>query len=95
MLDVMTGLLKSNSAIEEKSKAELEQLVKSNGGKIYQVHDAVPNTICIAGRRPVKVAALQKAGKINLVHPQWIVDCLKQHTIDSGRPKYLLPWEPR
>ena len=35
---------------EKKAKAELEQLVKSNGGKIFQTQDARPNTLCIADR---------------------------------------------
>lgn len=35
---------------EKKSKAELEQLVKANGGKIYQTNTAAPDTICIAER---------------------------------------------
>jgi DNA ligase-4 len=32
------------------SKAELEQLIKANGGKIYQTSTAAPDTICIADR---------------------------------------------
>jgi DNA ligase-4 len=32
------------------SKAELEQLIKANGGKIYQTNTAAPDTICIADR---------------------------------------------
>jgi DNA ligase-4 len=35
---------------EKKTKAELEQLVKSNGGQIFQTHTAAPNTVCIADR---------------------------------------------
>lgn len=35
---------------EKKSKGELEQLVKANGGRIYQTNTAVPDTICIAER---------------------------------------------
>ena len=35
---------------EKKTKIELEQLVKANGGKIYQTHDAAANTICISDR---------------------------------------------
>jgi DNA ligase-4 len=35
---------------EKKSKPELEQFVKANGGKIYQTNTAVPNTVCIADR---------------------------------------------
>jgi hypothetical protein len=35
---------------EKKTKAELEQLVKASGGKIYQTNTAVQGTICIADR---------------------------------------------
>jgi DNA ligase-4 len=36
---------------EKKTKAELEQLIKANGGKIYQTNTAAKDTICIADRR--------------------------------------------
>lgn len=36
---------------EKKSKAELEQIVKANGGKIFQTNRAAPDTLCIADRR--------------------------------------------
>lgn len=39
-----------STAPEKKSKGELEQLVKSNGGKFYQTHTAASDTICIADR---------------------------------------------
>lgn len=39
-----------SSIPEKKTKGELEQLVKANGGKIYQTNTAVPDTICIAER---------------------------------------------
>lgn len=39
-----------SGAPRKKSKGELEQLVKSNGGKFYQTHTAAPGTICIADR---------------------------------------------
>ena len=35
---------------EKRTKIELEQLVKANGGKIYQTHDAAANTICVSDR---------------------------------------------
>ena len=35
---------------QKKSKADLEQLIKANGGKIYQTNNAADNTICIADR---------------------------------------------
>lgn len=34
----------------KKTKAELEQLVKSNGGKFYQTNTAAPDMICVADR---------------------------------------------
>lgn len=38
----------------KKTKAQLEQLVKANGGKIYQTNTAAENTICIADRSKSK-----------------------------------------
>ncbi len=35
---------------EKKTKAELEQLVKANGGKIFQTHTAAANIICVADK---------------------------------------------
>lgn len=35
---------------EKKTKPQLEQLVKANGGKIYQTRTAAVDTLCIAER---------------------------------------------
>lgn len=35
---------------EKKSKIELEELIKANGGKIFQKHDAAPAMICVGDR---------------------------------------------
>lgn len=51
-----------SSAPEKKSKAELEQLVKSNGGKFYQTQTAAPDTICIADRSNTSHLILLAAG---------------------------------
>ncbi|KAJ5568516.1 Nucleic acid-binding OB-fold [Penicillium hetheringtonii] len=80
---------------EKRSKADLEQLVKANGGKIYQTNTAAPDTICIAERRTVKVASLQKIGNTNIVRPSWLLDCIKQDIKDVGLPELILPFEPR
>jgi DNA ligase-4 len=96
---------------EKRSKGELEQLVKANGGKIYQTNTAVPDTICIAERSmysiqqtrstangvkgTVKVASLLKSGNCNIVKPSWLFDCVKQNEKDAGLPDFLLPFEPR
>ena len=34
-----------------KSKSELEQMVKANGGKIFQSHTAADPMICVADKR--------------------------------------------
>ncbi|RAL00896.1 DNA ligase (ATP) DNL4 [Aspergillus ibericus CBS 121593] len=88
-------IMTDSGAPFKKSKAELEQLVKSNGGKLYQTNNAAPNTICIADRRTVKAASLQKKGDMSIVRPIWILDCVRQNEIDAGLPDMLLPLEPR
>ncbi|KAJ5973421.1 hypothetical protein N7481_010631 [Penicillium waksmanii] len=80
---------------EKKSKAELEQLVKANGGRIYQTNTAALDTICVAERRTVKVASLQKVGDTNIIRPSWLIDCVKQNVKDVGLPDLILPFEPR
>ncbi|OGM43476.1 DNA ligase [Aspergillus bombycis] len=84
-----------STAPVKKSKAELEQLVKANGGKFFQTSNAAPSTICIADRRTVKAASLQKSGNVNIIRPSWILDCIKQSEIDAGLPGSVLPLEPR
>ncbi|KAF3483486.1 DNA ligase 4 [Arthroderma uncinatum] len=79
----------------KKSKADLEQLIKVNGGKIYQTNTASENTICIADRRTVKVASLQKAAIENVIRPCWIFDCIEQNETDDEDGSILLPLEPR
>ncbi|KAJ5945809.1 Nucleic acid-binding OB-fold [Penicillium verhagenii] len=77
------------------SKGELEQLIKANGGKVFQTNTAAADMICIAERRTVKVASLQKHGDINLIKPSWVTDCVKQNEKDVGLPDFLLPFEPK
>ncbi|KAJ5433091.1 DNA ligase 4 [Penicillium daleae] len=96
IFDHLNFFVMTESTVPEKrTKAELEQLVKANGGKIYQTNTAVPNTICIAERRTVKVASIQKSGQTNIVRPSWLIDCVKQNEKDAGLPDLLLPFEPR
>ncbi|MCJ1269275.1 DNA ligase (ATP) [Lobaria immixta] len=83
------------SSPEKKSKPELEELIKVNGGKIFQKHDAAPAMICIGDRRTVKVASLIKRGGVDIVRPSWILDCVKQSESDIGKTDLLLPLEPR
>ena len=80
---------------EKKSKLELEEMVKANGGQIVQTHDAVANTICIAERRTVKVASAEKTGDKNLIKPIWLFDCIEQSRKDAAHalPEIVVPLE--
>lgn len=78
----------------KKTKAELEQLVKANGGKIV-ASQKDPDTILIADRNVVKVASIKKNDDRNIIKPCWLLDCIKQSELDAGRPNLLLPLEPQ
>jgi DNA ligase-4 len=79
----------------KKPKAELEQIIKSNGGKIFQSPTAKEDIICIGDKKLVKVASLMKSGHTCVVRGAWILDVLKQAEIDGpGRSRFLIPFEP-
>ncbi|KAF6231831.1 hypothetical protein HO173_009914 [Letharia columbiana] len=87
---IMTGSQKP----EKKSKAELEHLVKSNGGKVVQ-NDSRPGTVCIGDQRTVHVASLCKRRSVDIIKSSWVFDNIRQSEADQGRPTLLLPLEPR
>lgn len=72
----------------KKSKAQLEALVKENGGKISQRANPGSNMIIVAEKNVVKVASLIKAGEVDIVQPKWLLDCISQ-----GPEGFLLPYE--
>ncbi|KAI9859339.1 MAG: DNA ligase (ATP) [Vezdaea acicularis] len=78
----------------KRTKAEVEKIVKAHGGRIYQSHDAVSDILCIADRRVVKAASLQKAGETDIIRSTWLFSCIAQAEKDIGRPTFLLPLEP-
>ncbi|RDW94914.1 DNA ligase-3 [Coleophoma crateriformis] len=78
----------------KKSKGELEQIIKSNGGAIWQGPSARENMIVIGNKNVVKVASLVKAGITNVVKGTWVLDCLRQAEIDVGKERFLVPFEP-
>lgn len=79
----------------KKSKADIEQVIKNNGGSIFQSATAQENIICVGDRNLVKVASLVKKGEKNILRPKWIFDTLKQAEIDGpDRPRFYLPFEP-
>jgi DNA ligase-4 len=80
---------------KKKSKAEIEQIVKNNGGAIFQSPNAKNEMICLGDKRVVRVASLVKSGHTNIVKPAWILDALNQADIDGpGRGRLLVPFEP-
>lgn len=80
---------------EKKSKAEMEQLVKANGGKIFQSPTAADDMICIADKKVVKVASLMKSKRTTIVRPAWVLDVLAQNEADVEKEELLLPYEMR
>ncbi|OQV04258.1 hypothetical protein CLAIMM_09169 [Cladophialophora immunda] len=100
----LTFYIMTESALpgdRKKSKLELEALVKANGGKIVQT--AAPTSedqetvVCIASRRTVKVASLEKRGEKEIVKPMWIFDCIDQAKRDFARgyaEEMVVPLEP-
>jgi DNA ligase-4 len=80
---------------QKKSKADIEQILKSNGGSIFQSVTVKENIICIGEKKVVKVVSLIKSGHTNIIKPSWLLDALKQAEIDGpGRQRFLLPLEP-
>jgi DNA ligase-4 len=88
---VMTDMLQPF----KKSKAELEEIIKANGGSIYASPTAKEHIICLAEKKPVKVASIIKRGETNIVRPAWLFDAIKQSEIDGPhRSRFLIPFEP-
>ncbi|KAI1843532.1 hypothetical protein JX266_010358 [Neoarthrinium moseri] len=81
----------TESTNPKKSKAQLEAMIKANGGKISQRAVADSEMILIGEKKVVKVASLIKAGNVDIIKPKWILDCLAQTNEAAG---FLLPYEP-
>ncbi|KAI0476627.1 ATP dependent DNA ligase domain-containing protein [Xylaria cf. heliscus] len=70
------------------SKAQLEALVKENGGRLSQRASPGTEMILVAEKKVVKVASLIKAGEVDIIRPNWLFDCIGQG--DNG---FLVPYE--
>lgn len=71
-----------------KTKAQLETIIKENGGKLSQRPSPGTDMIIVAEKKVVKVASLIKAGEVDIIRPKWLLDCIAQ-----GGNGYLLPYE--
>ena len=80
---------------ERRTKQELEDLVRLNGGNIFQKQDAAPTMICVGDKMTVRVSSLKKRGGIDVLRPLWLFDCLAMAGVDTGRKPLWLPPEPK
>ncbi|RYO85597.1 hypothetical protein DL766_004703 [Monosporascus sp. MC13-8B] len=71
-----------------KTKAQLETLIKQNGGKVSQRGEPGTGQLLLADKKVVKVASLIKAGDVDVIRPRWVLDCITQTDRD-----FLLPFE--
>ena len=79
----------------KKSKAQIEQTIKNNGGSIFQSATAEDEMIVIGDKNVIKVASLVKAGQTNIVKPTWVFDTVKQSETDGLQvARLVLPLEP-
>lgn len=83
----------SSTRRNRKSKPEIEALVKAHGGSFFQ-NESHPHIHVVGDRNTVKISALKKKGTHDIIRPQWIFDCIKQHEKTGGGDNYLLPLEP-
>ena len=78
-----------------KTKAEIEEIIKSNGGNIFQSPTAKEDILCIGDKKVVRVASLIKSGHTNVIKPSWILDAVAQAEIDGpAKRRLLVPFEP-
>ena len=81
---------------QKKTKAEIEQIIKTNGGGIIVSPTAKIDTICLAEKSQIKTRALIESGNISIVRPSWVLDAIKQAEIDGpSRERLLIPFEPQ
>jgi DNA ligase-4 len=77
----------------KKTKTELQQVVKANGGAITQNRTLIPDVTYVGDKGSVVVASIKKEGKFSIVRPSWLFDCIEQSVMDIGKERFLLPME--
>ncbi|KAK2066912.1 hypothetical protein P8C59_000690 [Phyllachora maydis] len=77
-----------------KTKAEVELLIKENGGITTQRPDTDKGhgQIIIGEKRVIKAVSLIKAGEVDIIRPTWLFDCLAQ---PNEIRDLVLPFEER
>lgn len=86
----------------KKTKAQLEGMIKANGGKISQRANPNSEQLLLADKKVIKVASLIKAGErdgtdVDIIRPRWVLDCLAQQQQQQQQKQqdaeFLLPFE--
>ncbi|CAG7851558.1 DNA ligase 4; AltName: Full=DNA ligase IV; AltName: Full=Polydeoxyribonucleotide synthase [ATP] 4 [Serendipita indica DSM 11827] len=72
-------------------KADIEQIIRANGGTVRAKRTRRPNEILIYGgsNQPPDVKAIVRDNTQNIVQPQWVLDCAKQKRLLPFKSKYL------
>ncbi|QIW94932.1 hypothetical protein AMS68_000450 [Peltaster fructicola] len=85
-------LVLSDCQKPKRSKAEIENLIKANGGTVV-ASDKDPEAIIISDRNVVKAASIIKRDDRNVIRSKWLYDCIKQSELEPRSP--VLPLEPQ
>ncbi|KAF0520638.1 ATP-dependent DNA ligase [Gigaspora margarita] len=73
------------------TKADLERMIKENGGEFFQHPDASPNLYIIAeSLSNFRIRKLVEAGHHDIIHPRWIEDSISTHRAIPLSPRYML-----
>ena len=75
---------------EKKTKPQLEQLVKANGGKIYQTKTAAVDTLCIAERSELHFTHINQVQANVLTGTVKVASLQKSGEQNIIRPSWLI-----
>ncbi|CAG8469411.1 2306_t:CDS:10 [Acaulospora morrowiae] len=76
--------------VKDFDKSDLERMIKEHGGRFFQHPDASSDLRIIADLQTTRVNNIIKSGKHDVVHPQWILDCVDTMKTIPLSPKYML-----
>ena len=88
--NIMADIVTDSTFPEKKTKGELEQLVKANGGKIYQINTAAPDTICVAERSMSWEYKLYRVVLTYIAETVKVASLLRRGDTHIVKPSWLL-----
>ncbi|EGG24891.1 DNA ligase IV [Cavenderia fasciculata] len=72
------------------SKARLETLIVENGGTKVQYPSPATTKYVVSSREVVKIQNLIHDGHFDIVHYQWLLDCIQEGKVLPLSPKYMI-----